>query len=118
NMMRALAYVPQILCIARDRQGATAISYTTWSLFALSHLSTVAYALVALGDVAMILVFGANACACAAVLGLTFVKRRRAKAGGVSGRGEPYACGARGDEIRKVKRLTDSGSRFVQECLP
>lgn len=81
NTLRVLAYVPQIVRIARDTDGARAISYTTWGLFALSHLSTVAYAVAVMGDATLALVFGGNAAACFAVLGLTGWKRRQLEAG-------------------------------------
>jgi hypothetical protein len=77
NSVRVLAYVPQIALIHRDRTGAAAVSYSTWGLFSASHLSTVAYAALALEDPKMALVFMANTACCAAILGLTFFKRRR-----------------------------------------
>ncbi|GAU86048.1 hypothetical protein [Bosea sp. BIWAKO-01] len=76
NAVRAFAYLPQILRIVRDRDGAQAVSYATWSLFAISHLTTVAYALLAIDDLAMAAVFGLNAVACLTILGLTALKRR------------------------------------------
>jgi uncharacterized protein with PQ loop repeat len=77
NSVRILAYVPQIIRIARDRDGARAISYGTWLSFALSHLSTVSYALLVVSDVRMAAVFGANTVACLIILILTIHKRRR-----------------------------------------
>lgn len=77
NSIRVFAYVPQIVSVARDRNGATAISYTTWGLFALSHLSTVAYAILTLDDWRMAAVFAANAACCTIILGLTALKRAR-----------------------------------------
>jgi hypothetical protein len=77
NSIRVFAYVPQIVTVARDPNGATAISYTTWSLFAASHLSTVAYAVLSLEDWRMAAVFGANTACCGVILGLTAIKRAR-----------------------------------------
>ncbi len=77
NTLRVLAYVPQVLRIARDTEGAKAISYTTWGLFTISNLSTVAYALVAINDMALATVFAGNTTACMAIIGLTIWKRRR-----------------------------------------
>jgi uncharacterized protein with PQ loop repeat len=85
NTLRVLAYVPQIVRIARDHEGAKAISYTTWGLFAVSHLSTVAYAFVHAQDLTLTIVFGGNTVACLAILGLTFWKRRQFAAGRVGG---------------------------------
>jgi len=44
--IRVAAYVPQILKAGNDKNGASSISFMTWSLFLLTHVSTVAYALV------------------------------------------------------------------------
>jgi uncharacterized protein with PQ loop repeat len=79
NAVRVLAYLPQILRITQDPDGARAISCATWSLFAISHLTTVVYALVAAHDPTMAAVFGGNALACLLILGLTLFKRRLAK---------------------------------------
>jgi hypothetical protein len=75
NTLRLLAYLPQILRINRDTGGATAISYTTWSLFAVSHFSTAAYALLVVSDGWMAAVFTANATCCLVILALTAYKR-------------------------------------------
>src|SRR5262245_9047578 len=75
NTLRVLAYVPQILRVARDRDRAEAISCATWVMFALSHLSTVAYAILAVGDLRMAAIFAANVLACLLILGITAYKR-------------------------------------------
>jgi hypothetical protein len=77
NTLRVVAYVPQLLKIARDNGGASAISYTTWGLFGASHLSTVAYAVAVVQDWKLGLIFTANALACGAIVGLTLCKRLR-----------------------------------------
>jgi hypothetical protein len=75
NSLRVFAYVPQIVAIARDPGGANAISYTTWTLFALSNLSTAAYALLVVDDWRMMAVFLANGFCCFLILGMTAWKR-------------------------------------------
>ena len=45
NFIRLFAYLPQIYRTATDKNGASAISYTTWGLFLIANLSTIAYAL-------------------------------------------------------------------------
>ena len=77
SSIRIFAYIPQILQAAIDRNGASAISYTTWGLFLVSNLATAVYALVCLGDGIMALVFVGNAAACLAIVAVTFVKRVR-----------------------------------------
>jgi hypothetical protein len=46
NSIRVLAYVPQVWKAATDDNGAKALSYTTWSLFLVSHVTTAAYSVV------------------------------------------------------------------------
>ena len=75
NSLRVVAYVPQILKVARDQSGASAISYTTWGMFAVSHLSTVLYAVLHVQDARMATVFAANFVASCLILGLTAWKR-------------------------------------------
>ena len=82
NGLRVFAYLPQILSVARDRNGATAISYATWGLFAVSNVSTVAYAVLTLEDWRMAAIFAANAACCGLILGLTALKRARLRAAG------------------------------------
>lgn len=87
NAVRVLAYLPQILRIIQDPDGARAISCATWSLFAISHLTTVVYALLAVHDWTMAAVFGGNALACTMIICLTLSKRRREQR-------KPTACAA------------------------
>jgi uncharacterized protein with PQ loop repeat len=75
NTIRVFAYLPQIVKISHDTRGAAAISYTTWGLFGVSHLSTVAYAVLVVDDWRMAAVFAANAVCCAIIVGLTAWKR-------------------------------------------
>lgn len=75
NTARVFAYLPQIVKISQDTQGATAISYATWGLFGVSHLSTVAYAVLVVDDLRMAAVFAANTVCCAIIVGLTAWKR-------------------------------------------
>ena len=77
NAVRVVAYVPQIAKIAADSNGASAVSITTWLLFALSHASTVAYAVFSVGDMALAAIFGVNTAFCALIVGLTVSRRRQ-----------------------------------------
>jgi hypothetical protein len=76
NGVRVLAYIPQIRQAAVDKNGATAISCTTWSLFLVAHLSTVAYVLVNRSDWGLAACFAGNAICCAAILAVVYWKRR------------------------------------------
>jgi len=48
--LRLVSYFPQIYRVARDANGASAISYSTWLMWTGSHLSTGCYAAINLGD--------------------------------------------------------------------
>ena len=76
NSIRVVAYVPQILKAARDGNGASAISFTTWSLFLISHVTTILYAVVCLADLVMAAIFLGNALACLAIILIASRKRR------------------------------------------
>lgn len=76
NSLRVLAYLPQIWKASTDRDGAKAISFSTWSLFLISHLTTAAYAIVNRGDANLAYMFLINAVGCAAILAGAALRRR------------------------------------------
>ena len=75
NSLRFLAYVPQIAKAIRDQSGAEAISFGTWALFLVSHLSAMAYAIVNQGDWAMAILFLSNAVGCVVIILIAGWKR-------------------------------------------
>jgi len=77
NSLRFLAYVPQIAKAIKDRSGAEAISFGTWTLFLASHLSAMAYALVNQRDWTMAAVFLSNALGCGIIIVIAGIKRSR-----------------------------------------
>ena len=77
NFLRVGSYLPQILRVANDNEGAKAISYWTWSMWIAANGSTAAYALVNVADRALFIVSALNTLGCAAVVVLTMWKRRR-----------------------------------------
>jgi hypothetical protein len=77
NALRVAAYLPQILRVASDSDGAKAISYTTWCVWIGANGSTAAYALVITPSLALFVVSALNALGCAAVVALTAWKRRQ-----------------------------------------
>ena len=76
NAIRLVAYLPQIHKAAKDLNGASSVSCTTWTLFLLGHLSTVAYALVNRSDWVLAACFASNAVCCIAILAVVNWKRR------------------------------------------
>ena len=76
NAIRFVAYFPQLFRVMRDRDGAAAISCTTWFMFSLAHASTVAYSILILHDNIMTVVFLANFACSSAILVATLLRRR------------------------------------------
>ena len=75
NGGRIAAYLPQIMCIYRDRNGAASVSIMTWAMFTAANLATVSYSLSVSGDLIVASVFALNAACCFAITCL--VARRR-----------------------------------------
>jgi hypothetical protein len=75
NGARIVAYLPQIVCVHRDRSGASSVSMMTWGMFFSANMATVFYALAVIGDRVMAGVFAANAVACVAIFALILRKR-------------------------------------------
>jgi len=75
--VRLVSYFPQIYRIARDRNGASAISYTTWALWTGCHISTGLYAAVNLNDWLLAAASALYTLCCLSVIAITAAKRQR-----------------------------------------
>jgi len=75
NGGRVIAYMPQIICVYRDPNGAVAVSLLTWSMFTAANLATVSYALTVSCDLVVAGVFALNALGCLIITMLIAMRR-------------------------------------------
>jgi len=77
NFARVIAYIPQIIRIHRDTQGAASVSIMTWVLFTGANVTTVTYAIAGgeSADYLIAFVFSLNAIGCGSIASLTAWKR-------------------------------------------
>jgi hypothetical protein len=100
--LRIVSYIPQILRIARDRNGASAISYSTWLMWTGVNASTAIYASVNLGDSRLAFVSCIYAACCLAVILVTAQKRHRRSASSILRDSQPISA------PRRFLALTES----------
>src|SRR4029077_4851925 len=75
NGGRIVAYMPQIMCVYRDRSGAEAVSLLTWAMFTASNLATVGYSPTVSSDLVVASVFALNTACCLAITCLVACRR-------------------------------------------
>lgn len=78
NAARTVAYLPQIVRIYRDPNGAKAVSVMTWLLFASANVATVAYAVFVSGDWLVATIFCLNTVGSGVVALMTLARRLKA----------------------------------------
>jgi hypothetical protein len=76
SAVRIIAYIPQIVRICRDENGAVAVSIVTWVLFSASHLATAFYTFDLGADASLTIVFIANTAGCLCIVIATTWKRQ------------------------------------------
>lgn len=76
NALRVVSYIPQVIRIAADRNGAEAISLATWWMWIAANATTALYAWVNLGDLPLAILNALNTLCCVLVVGLTAWKRQ------------------------------------------
>src|SRR5262245_823020 len=81
SSLRIISYLPQIYRVAADENGASAISYSTWTLWVGANVSTALYAGINLRDPYLAFVSIIYAICCVTVIILTAIKRRSHGAG-------------------------------------
>jgi hypothetical protein len=75
NTARLVSYIPQLLVIARDRNGATAVSYLTWTIWVCANVSASAYAGMIARDLALCFIYAMNGFFCLLTVAFTAYKR-------------------------------------------
>ena len=76
NSLRLFAYLPQLVSVLRDGNGASGVSLVTWTLFTVANGSTTAYAFAVVVDMRMTMLFAFNTLFSFAIAFGTLVKRR------------------------------------------
>lgn len=77
NSIRVVFYVPQIVAVARSRDGARDIALSTWLMWVLTNASGTAYGVWVVRDGWLALSFGLCTAACVVTVALAVVKRWR-----------------------------------------
>ncbi len=116
SSLRIVSYVPQIHRVAQDGNGASAISYSTWSLWTCANIATALYAAVNLREAYLSAVSGIYAFCCVVVIVLTMLKRRRLRIGSTPETTiEPEADPDRTAALEALKGVVDDAAAALME---
>lgn len=75
-----LSYIPQLVRVWRDRQGAQALSLPTWGFWVISSITSLLYATFVVGKLAFIVATAGSALGCVAIFSVGAWRRLRYKA--------------------------------------
>ena len=78
NTVRILFYAPQIRAVLKARDGAAAVSITTWSFWTFANLTAALYGWLVIRDPAFTAIFAGNL-ACTAAVTLIALGKRMSK---------------------------------------
>ena len=110
--LRLVSYFPQIYRVARDLNGASAIAYSTWTLWTGCHVSTGLYAAINLSDSLLAAASMLYALCCVAVIAITAAKRHRLRLRDANMGENPSIAGAVADlELNSTGRQPAGVSR-------
>lgn len=96
NFLRLTSYIPQIVAVARDHNGATSISLSCWFIWVGANAATAFYAWFNLGDIGLAVISAFNGACCATVLALAAYKRVQAISEPCSNRELPIKFAGKG----------------------
>lgn len=77
NVLRLASYIPQIIAVARDRNRATAISISCWSIWICANASTAVYTWINLAHWGLTISSSLNAACCVIVVVISMHKRSK-----------------------------------------
>ena len=77
NVLQIVSYLPQIVAVVRDGNGASAIACSSWVIWLAGSASTSAYAMINIWDVWLLIVNAVHAVCCLTVIVLTLWKRSK-----------------------------------------
>lgn len=89
NILRAAAYLPQMLKLCTHPGAVASFSYASWWLFAAANASTALYGHVVVGDAVLCVLNAFSAVCCFSLIGIACWRSRRPQGTTTSALGQP-----------------------------